>query len=72
MYGSTAPGADGSVASINQVSAGAQYHLSQRTSVYLVGAYQHANGAFASVGDYGYTSSGKEQVIANLGLLHKF
>jgi predicted porin len=52
--------------------AGAQYHLSQRTSVYLVGAYQHANGAFASIGDYGYTSSGKEQVIANLGLLHKF
>jgi predicted porin len=73
VYGSTAaPGVDGSVASIDQVSAGTPYYLLQRTSLYLVGAYQHADGAFASLGDYDYTSSRKERVIAKLDLLHKF
>ncbi|GAB6852335.1 porin [Paraburkholderia kururiensis] len=59
-------------ASIHQISAGAQYALSKRTTLYAVGAYQHASGALASAGDMYYTSSNGAQVIANLGILHRF
>jgi predicted porin len=67
----------------NQVSAGADYSLSKRTDVYLVGAYQHANGtqrsavggslvsAQASVGSYGYSGT-SNQTIISVGLRHRF
>jgi predicted porin len=66
----------------NQVSAGADYNLSKRTDVYLVGAYQKASGtqrnvdgtlssAVASVGSYGYNGT-TSQTLVSLGLRHKF
>ncbi len=66
----------------NQVSAGADYNLSKRTDVYLVGAYQKASGtqrnvdgtlssAVASVGSYGYNGT-SSQTLVSLGLRHKF
>jgi predicted porin len=66
----------------NQVSAGADYSLSKRTDVYLVGAWQHANGttrdatgapiaAQASIGSYGYAGT-SNQTLISLGLRHKF
>lgn len=70
-------------ASYNQVSVGADYNLSKRTDVYLVGAYQHASGstlnadgtavvaAQASVGSYGYGGTSTQELVA-LGLRHKF
>ncbi|WP_345817825.1 porin (plasmid) [Paraburkholderia sp. PREW-6R] len=60
--------------SYHQVSLGGDYNLSKRTDVYLVGAYQHANGAgaFASVADYDYLSTAKSQEIVSLGMRHKF
>ncbi len=57
----------------HQVSLGGDYNLSKRTDVYLVGAWQHANGGLqASVADYGLTSSSENQTIVSLGLRHKF
>jgi predicted porin len=70
-------------ATYNQVSVGADYNLSKRTDVYLVGAYQHASGdtlsadgtaivaAQASVGSYGYGGTSSQELVA-LGLRHKF
>jgi predicted porin len=70
-------------ASYNQVSVGADYNLSKRTDVYLVGAYSHASGdtlnadgtavvgAQASVGSYGYGGTSSQELVS-LGLRHKF
>jgi predicted porin len=72
-------------ATYNQISAGADYSLSKRTDIYLVGAWQRANGqtlvqngtttsvesAVASVGSYGYNGT-NTQAIVSLGLRHKF
>jgi len=70
-------------ASYNQISLGADYNLSKRTDLYLIGAYQHANGtqrdntgklipADASVGSYGFQSASSSQEIVSLGIRHKF
>ncbi|AOK07286.1 porin [Burkholderia sp. AU28942] len=69
-------------AKYHQVSLGADYSLSKRTDVYLVGAYQHASGtqrvdanttqaAQASIGSYGYAGTKSQEMVA-LGLRHKF
>jgi len=70
-------------AKYHQVSLGADYSLSKRTDVYLVGAYQHASGqtrndtgtaivnAQASVGSYGYAGTSSQELVA-VGLRHKF
>ncbi|MFL9964468.1 porin [Paraburkholderia sediminicola] len=70
-------------ATYHQVSLGADYNLSKRTDVYLVGAYQHASGetlsadgtavvsAQASIGSYGYGGTSTQELVA-LGLRHKF
>lgn len=70
-------------ATYHQVSLGADYNLSKRTDVYLVGAYQHASGetlsadgsavvsAQASIGSYGYGGTNTQELVA-LGLRHKF
>ncbi|MXN73906.1 porin [Burkholderia sp. 4701] len=69
-------------AKYHQVSLGADYSLSKRTDVYLVGAYQHASGtqrvdanttqpAQASVGSYSFGGTKTQEVVA-LGLRHKF
>ncbi|CAG9199245.1 porin [Burkholderia vietnamiensis] len=62
----------------HQVSLGADYSLSKRTDVYLVGAYQHASGknsdgsdAQASIGSYGVAGTSSQEIVA-LGLRHKF
>ncbi|CAM2169290.1 porin [Burkholderia cepacia] len=62
----------------HQVSLGADYSLSKRTDVYLVGAYQHASGknadgtdAQASIGSYGIAGKSSQELVA-LGLRHKF
>jgi len=70
-------------ATYHQASLGADYSLSKRTDVYLVGAYQHAHGqtrdpvtgavtnAQASIGSYGYNGTSSQELVA-LGLRHKF
>jgi predicted porin len=73
-------------ANYHQGSIGADYSLSKRTDVYLVGAYQHASGetgvvndagvvvptaATASVGSYGYNGT-DSQILLALGLRHRF
>ncbi|HHT8990330.1 TPA: porin, partial [Burkholderia cenocepacia] len=65
-------------AKYHQVSLGADYSLSKRTDIYLVGAYQHASGhnadgsdAQASVGSYGIAGKSSQEIVA-LGLRHKF
>lgn len=70
-------------ASYNQVSVGADYNLSKRTDVYLVGAWAHASGdtlnadgtavvgAQASVGSYGYGGTSSQELVS-VGLRHKF
>ncbi|MGS0891607.1 porin [Burkholderia stagnalis] len=65
-------------AKYHQVSVGADYSLSKRTDVYLVGAYQHASGtqadgtpAQASIGSYGVGGKNSQEMVA-LGLRHKF
>ena len=70
-------------ATYHQASLGADYSLSKRTDVYLVGAYQHASGntrdpgtglvtnAQASIGSYGYNGTNSQELVA-LGLRHKF
>ncbi|MBY8609291.1 porin [Burkholderia arboris] len=73
-------------AKYHQVSLGADYSLSKRTDLYLIGAYQHASGqqqvvnaggqlvtqdAQASIGSYGYAGTKSQEIVA-LGLRHKF
>jgi predicted porin len=70
-------------ATYNQVSLGAEYSLSKRTELYLVGAWQHAGGetlnaqgtgvvsAQASIGSYGYPGTSTQELIG-LGMRHKF
>ncbi|MEM5340159.1 porin [Paraburkholderia azotifigens] len=76
-------GAGDTSATYHQVSLGGDYNLSKRTDIYLVGAYQHANGttringtttatADASVGSYGFQSATSSQEIVSLGIRHKF
>jgi predicted porin len=78
-------GAGDTSANYHQVSLGADYNLSKRTDLYLVGAYQHASGhqrdasnggaiidAGASVGSYGYQAGSSNQEIISLGIRHKF
>ena len=72
-------------AQYHNVTLGAVYDLSKRTSVYLLGAYQHASGmtldalghpvaATASVSDKanGHSSDSRSQAIVSLGLRQKF
>ncbi|REG52422.1 putative porin [Paraburkholderia sp. BL6669N2] len=76
-------GAGDTSATYHQGSLGADYLLSKRTDLYLIGAYQHANGtqraadgshvtADASVGSYGLTAGSSSQAIISLGIRHKF
>ncbi|AJY09299.1 porin [Burkholderia dolosa] len=68
-------------AKYHQVSLGADYSLSKRTDVYLLGAYQHASGqqrgvggvhdAQASIGSYGFAGKSSQEMVS-LGLRHKF
>ena len=69
-------------ATYHQVSLGADYSLSKRTDVYMVGAYQHASGqqsngaggsetAQASIGSYGYGGTSTQEMV-NLGIRHRF
>ena len=64
------------------MSAGADYVLSTRATLYAVGAWQRANveqrtfddgtqTAQASIGSYGYDGT-RTQGIVNLGLRHRF
>jgi predicted porin len=69
-------------ATYHEVSLGSDYNLSKRTDVYLVGAWQKANGqtvqggaivpAAASIGSYGINSGTSSQAIAIIGMRHKF
>ena len=70
-------------ANYHQVSAGADYSLSKRTDIYLMGAYQHASGtqrvdsttttsAAASIGSYGFQAGSNTQEMVSLGIRHKF
>ncbi|KVC87314.1 porin [Burkholderia ubonensis] len=70
-------------ATYHQVSLGADYSLSKRTDVYLLGAYQHAKGqqrdgvtgavhdAQASIGSYGFAGKSSQEMVS-VGLRHKF
>ncbi|MGI4861693.1 MAG: porin [Janthinobacterium lividum] len=69
-------------AKYHQVSIGADYSLSKRTDIYVVGAYQHASGetgngtggtmaAEASIGSYGYGGTSTQEMV-NVGIRHKF
>ncbi len=68
-------------ATYHQVSLGADYNLSKRTDVYLVGAWQHANGktlvdgkvlpAQASIGSYGIPGTSTQEMV-NFGIRHRF
>ncbi|MGH8781276.1 porin [Paraburkholderia sp.] len=69
-------------ATYHQVSLGADYSLSKRTDVYLVGAWQHASGeqlnadgtvssAEASIGSYGVAGTSTQEMVS-LGIRHKF
>ncbi|AIP61964.1 porin [Burkholderia thailandensis] len=69
-------------AAYHQVSAGADYVLSQRTDLYLVGAWQRASGtqrtldggtqrAQASIGSYGYGGTDTQSIV-NVGMRHRF
>lgn len=47
------------------------YTFSKRTAIYLVGVYQHTNGAYAAeIGNI--LASGKIQSVAALGMMHRF
>lgn len=72
-------------AQYHNVTLGAQYNLSKRSTVYLMGGYQHASGgtldalgnpvaATASVSDKGnsHSSSSQSQAIVSIGVRHKF
>lgn len=69
-------------ATYNQISLGADYNLSKRTDVYLVGAWQHASGdqlnsdgtvssAEASIGSYGVAGTSSQEMVS-FGIRHKF
>lgn len=57
-----------------QLNAIADYRLSKRTDVYLMGVYQHAIGTNADIydGAAGTQSSTSNQVLARVGIRHKF
>jgi predicted porin len=71
-------------ATYNQISAGVDYFLSKTTDVYALAGYTKASGsnvnatgtaivsATASVGDFSDTSSNNKQVMAVVGIRHKF
>ncbi|WP_277188054.1 porin [Caballeronia sp. BR00000012568055] len=71
-------------ANYNQFSAGVDYFLSKRTDLYAIAGYTKANGstlsadgksvvaATANVGDYNNASSNSKQVLAVVGMRHKF
>ncbi|TDY21224.1 putative porin [Paraburkholderia sp. BL6665CI2N2] len=72
-------------AQYHNVTLGAQYALSKRSTVYLMGGYQHASGgtldalghpvaATASVSDKGngHSSATQSQAIVSIGVRHKF
>jgi predicted porin len=68
-------------ATYHQISLGADYNLSKRTDVYLLGLYQHMNGdqlgnvpGSATAADYGFASAPgtHSQEILSLGIRHKF
>jgi len=67
----------------HQFNLGADYNLSRRTDVYLVGGYQKAYGntvstsgavvdATASVGSYGVNSGASSQALVVAGIRHRF
>jgi predicted porin len=60
----------------HQVNAIADYRLSKRTDVYLMGIYQHASGGDAKADIYdgvsGAQSTTANQVAARVGIRHKF
>ena len=69
-------------ASYNQISLGADYSLSKRTDVYVVGAWQHASGeqlntdgtvssAEASIGSYGVAGTSSQEMLS-FGIRVKF
>jgi predicted porin len=69
-------------ATYNQISLGADYSLSKRTDVYVVGAWQHASGdqlnsdgtvssAEASIGSYGVAGTSSQEMVS-FGIRHKF
>jgi predicted porin len=75
----------GDRAQYHTVSLGAQYSLSTRSTVYLMGGYQHASGttldalgnpiaATASVTDKGngHSSAAQSQAIVSIGVRHRF
>jgi predicted porin len=74
-------GNDVSVA-YNQISLGADYLLSKRTDLYLLGGYQHASGktyvdglnmaALASMSDFGDDSASSNQGMLMVGIRHHF
>ncbi len=72
-------------AQYHNVTLGAQYSLSKRSTVYLLGGYQHASGetldalgnpvaATASVSDKGngHSAATQSQAIVSLGMRHRF
>jgi predicted porin len=69
-------------ATYHQFSLGSDYSLSKRTDLYLIGAYQKANGqtiaggalvnATASIGSYQNDSGTSSQGMVILGMRHKF
>lgn len=72
-------------AQYHNVTLGAQYALSKRSTLYLMGGYQHASGgtlnalgnpvaATASVSDKGngHSSATQSQAIVSIGVRHKF
>lgn len=60
----------------NQVNAIADYRLSKRTDVYLMGVWQHASGGSAKADIYDGAAAGESstanQLLARVGLRHKF
>lgn len=56
---------------LHTASLGSIYSLSNRTSIYLVGAYQRTNGAIAKLNDAEFTVN-KNQIKGTVGIVHKF
>ncbi|KVL46543.1 hypothetical protein WT01_36320 [Burkholderia cepacia] len=69
---------DNSTPNWHQVSAMLNYNLSKRTSVYVQGAYQRATGStgtdfdVANIVGSASASSGRNQVVSRLGMMHRF
>ncbi|SAL53708.1 porin [Caballeronia udeis] len=76
-YNYTKSGGNSS-ATYHQADVGLDYLLSKRTDVYLAGAYTHANGqngageAQAVIGSYDVDAGAQSQLLAIVGLRHKF